>query len=64
MNIPNRVCVVDGKLHIGMNKREFLRVNLRCTQEKLEGVLNGEVTGFALCRVELKGDGYTQEDGN
>ena len=39
-----------------MNEGEFLRVNLCCTQQKLERVLNREDAGFALRRVELKGE--------
>ena len=40
MSIPGGICVVDGELHIGMNKGEFVRVYLCCTQKKLERVLN------------------------
>ena len=53
--VPNGVCVVDGKLHVGMNEGKFIRVNLCCTQQKLEGVLSREDARFAFRRVELTG---------
>ena len=43
-NIPNRVRVEDGKLHIRMGKCKFLRVYLCRTQEKLERILGTKRT--------------------
>lgn len=38
--IPDRVRVEDRELHIRMGKCKFVRVYLRCAQEKLERVLD------------------------